>query len=65
MHSYTVDSKERETIPLYLALISIVFTWLFSKYLFQPLSNMFSVSLWWIDTPAVVGFGILILLGLY
>jgi|BioPla2DNA2_1021312.scaffolds.fasta_scaffold13158_4 hypothetical protein len=56
MHSYTVDSKERETIPLYLALISIVFTWLFSKYLFQPLSNMFSVSLWWIDTPAVVGF---------
>ncbi|MDD3503021.1 MAG: hypothetical protein PHE63_02945 [Eubacteriales bacterium] len=56
MHSYTVDSKERERIPLYLAIISVIFTWTFSKYILNPLAMAFSISVWWVDTPAVLGF---------
>lgn len=56
MHSYTIDSDERDRIPIYIALFSIILTWIFSKYFLKPFTSIISIPIWWLDTPAVVGF---------
>lgn len=52
MHAYSTDSNERITIPLYLAVASILSAWLLPKVLEQM---GLSVA-WWFDAPAVMGF---------
>ncbi|MFH2069117.1 MAG: hypothetical protein ABII89_06635 [Candidatus Omnitrophota bacterium] len=52
MHAYSVDTDERKSILLVLAIISIVFSWCFYKLL----SN-YKISLpWWIENPSVLFF---------
>jgi hypothetical protein len=52
MHAYATDSAERTTIPLYIAVFSIIYAWLFSQIL---AALPWSVP-WWIDAPSVAGF---------
>ncbi len=52
MHSYSIDTEERKNILLFLAIISIVFSWSFYKIL-----GYYQLSLpWWIETPSVLFF---------
>jgi hypothetical protein len=52
MHSYSIDTEERKKILLFLAIISIVFSWSFYKIL-----GYYQLSLpWWIETPSVLFF---------
>jgi hypothetical protein len=52
MHSYSIDTEERKNILLFLAIISIVFSWSFYKVL-----GNYQVSLpWWVESPSVLFF---------
>jgi hypothetical protein len=52
MHTYSTDAKDRKTIPLYLAAVSVVAALI--------LSSVIKVSQlqvpWWLDAPSVMGF---------
>ena len=52
MHSYSIDTNERKSIFLVLAIVSIVFSWSF----YTILGN-YKISLaWWIESPSVLFF---------
>jgi len=51
MHPYTTDSSERRFIPLYIAIVSILFAWGLNR-----LFNFIQLTApWWVDAPSVVG----------
>jgi hypothetical protein len=52
MHSYATDAKDRESIPLWLAVLAVAST-LSLNYLLQALQLQVP---WWIDAPSVMGF---------
>jgi hypothetical protein len=52
MHTYATDSKDRETIPLWLAALAVAAT-LLLNYLLSMLNLQIP---WWIDAPSVMGF---------
>ena len=52
MHTYSIDTNERKNILLILAVISIVFSWIFYKTL-----GYYNLSLpWWFESPSVLFF---------
>ena len=52
MHPYSIDIEERKNILLFLAISSIVLTWIFYKIL-----GNYQISLsWWIENPSVLFF---------
>ena len=52
MHPYSIDTEERKNILLFLAVISIVFSWSFYKIL-----DYYQFSLpWWVESPSVLFF---------
>lgn len=52
MHPYSIDTEERKTILLFIAIVSIVLTWGFYKIL-----NYYKVILfWWVESPSVLSF---------
>lgn len=52
MHPYSIDTDERKNILLFLAIISIVFSWSFYKIL-----GYYQLSLpWWVENPSVLFF---------
>lgn len=52
MHPYSIDTGERKNILLFLAIISIVFSWSFYKIL-----GYYQLSLpWWVESPSVLFF---------
>lgn len=52
MHPYSIDTEERKNILLFLAVISIVFSWSFYKIL-----GYYQFSLpWWVESPSVLFF---------
>jgi hypothetical protein len=52
MHSYSIDTEERKSILLFLAIVSIVLTWSFYNLL-----NYFKFILpWWVENPSVLFF---------
>jgi hypothetical protein len=52
MHSYATDAKDRESIPLWLAVLAVAST-LSLNYLLRALQLQVP---WWIDAPSVMGF---------
>lgn len=52
MHTYATDSKDRETIPLWLAALAVAATLLLN----HSLSILNLKIPWWIDAPSVMGF---------
>jgi len=52
MHPYATDSKERELVPFFLAIFSVLFAWL----LHSGLEVAPIIMPWWIDAPSVIGF---------
>ena len=52
MHPYSIDIEERKNILLFLAISSIVLSWIFYKIL-----GSYQISLsWWIESPSVLFF---------
>ncbi|HLP91676.1 MAG TPA: hypothetical protein VK184_24205 [Nostocaceae cyanobacterium] len=52
MHTYATDAKDRESIPLWLAALSVAAT-LFLNYVLK----LFKLEVpWWVDAPSVMGF---------
>ena len=52
MHPYATDSKERESVLFYIAVLSI-----FSSWILHNLLNIAPLAIpWWIDAPSVTGF---------
>lgn len=52
MHAYATDAKDRESVPVWLAIIAIALT-----LAFNSISRMFSVEVpWWLSAPSVMGF---------
>lgn len=52
MHAYATDSKERETIPIWLAAAAVALTLALNSIL-KALA--FEIP-WWVDSPSVMGF---------
>jgi hypothetical protein len=51
MHNYAIDSNERITIPLYIAIMSILI-----GLLIQNTLNFYNIIVpWWIDAPSIFG----------
>lgn len=52
MHTYATDSKDRETIPLWLAALAVA-----NALLLNHLLRALNLQIpWWIDAPSVMGF---------
>jgi len=52
MHTYSIDTEERKNILLFLAVVSIIFSWSFYKIL-----GNYQVFLpWWIESPSILFF---------
>jgi len=52
MHSYSIDTEERKHVLLFLAIISILLAWGFSRVL-----EFYQIHLsWWIESPSVLFF---------
>jgi len=52
MHPYATDSKERENVLFYIAVLSIFISWILHNVL-----NVVHLSIpWWFDAPSVAGF---------
>jgi len=52
MHTYSINTEERKNILLFLAVVSIIFSWSFYKIL-----GYYQFSLpWWIESPSVLFF---------
>ncbi|HEY5221149.1 MAG TPA: hypothetical protein VIJ29_03330 [Candidatus Paceibacterota bacterium] len=52
MHPYSIDSRERKTVPFYLSALAIALAWAFY-------SSMTALTInlpWWINAPSVLGF---------
>ena len=52
MHPYSIETKERKNILLFLAVMSIVLSWAF----YQMLSNYKVILPWWVESPSVLFF---------
>ncbi|MGD1702628.1 hypothetical protein [Dapis sp. BLCC M229] len=52
MHAYATNAKDRETIPLYIAAISVMAALLLSSVV----KNLQWQVPWWLDAPSVMGF---------
>ncbi|WP_148288019.1 Cap15 family cyclic dinucleotide receptor domain-containing protein [Prochlorothrix hollandica] len=52
MHSYATNSKDRETIPLWLAFIAVAFALMLTS---TTKALHFEIP-WWVDAPSVMGF---------
>ncbi len=51
MHPYSINSKERSVVPLFLAVLAIILSYLL--HLFSD--KVFKIP-WWIEAPSVIGF---------
>ncbi len=52
MHTYSIDTEERKNILLFLAVVSIIFSWSFYKIL-----GNYQVFLpWWVESPSILFF---------
>ena len=52
MHPYSIDTEERKTILLFMAIVSIVLSWSFYTIL-----NKCQISLpWWVESPSILFF---------
>jgi len=52
MHSYSIDTEERKNFIFYLALFSILLSWVF----FKILNNCKITFPWWVESPSVLFF---------
>lgn len=52
MHSYSIDTEERRNILLFLAIISVVLSWIF----FKILNNFRIILPWWVESPSILSF---------
>lgn len=52
MHPYATDSNERRSVPIYIALLSIIVAFLLGMFLE---STSLTIP-WWFDSPAIIGF---------
>lgn len=55
MHVYATNSKERTTVPLYIAVLSVFAAW----SLFTAPEPVRDAIPWWVDAPSVMGFFLL------
>lgn len=52
MHGYSTDSNERRFVPLFLAVLAIVFAWASSKLM----ASLHLSAPWWLDAPSSLAF---------
>lgn len=58
MHSYAIETTERERIFAFLAILSVLLSWLLNKILIITETSI----PWWFDAPSVFGFFSLLIL---